>query len=78
MAKKLTIKGKPPLDYLLEVINDDEADPKLRVKAAGIAAQYLHTRTKDGGKKDAAQGAADVAASGKFAPAAAPKLKVVR
>jgi hypothetical protein len=31
-----------PLDYLLSVMNDADAMPKLRIKAARIAAPYLH------------------------------------
>ena len=31
-----------PLDYLLSVMNDAEAEPRLRIKAARIAAPYLH------------------------------------
>ena len=31
-----------PLDYLLSVMTDPEAEPRLRIKAARIAAPYLH------------------------------------
>ncbi len=31
-----------PLDYLLSVMTDAEAEPRLRIKAARIAAPYLH------------------------------------
>ncbi len=63
-----------PLHFLLAVMNDSAADPKLRVRAAVAAAQYVHTRTKDGGKKEAKQDAAQDAAAGKFQPAAPPRL----
>ncbi len=67
-----------PLDFLLSVMNDPLADPALRVKAATTAAQYVHIRKQDGGKKDEVlDRAKSVAAKSKFAPAAAP-LKLVR
>jgi|JI10StandDraft_1071094.scaffolds.fasta_scaffold111011_3 hypothetical protein len=65
-----------PLGFLLGVMNDEEQDPRLRVRAAIAAAQYKHAKVGEGGKKDAKQGAADVVAGGKFAAAAPPKLVV--
>ena len=65
-----------PLDYLLAVMNDNEADPVLRVRSAIAAAQYRHTKRSDGGKKDEKQKAAELAELGKFKAAAAPKLVV--
>lgn len=65
-----------PLAYLLHVMNDAGQEPRLRVRAAVAAAQYLHTKTHDGGKKDGRQEAAKKAASGRFAPKAPPKLVV--
>jgi len=71
------VSKETPLAFLLEVMNDPEADPALRVKAASTAAQYVHTRTKDGGKKEAqADVAKKVAESGRFRPAAVP-MKLV-
>jgi hypothetical protein len=61
------VSKETPLAFLLEVMNDPEADP----------AQYVHTRTKDGGKKEAqADVAKKVAESGRFRPAAVP-MKLV-
>jgi hypothetical protein len=37
-----------PLDYLLSVMNDPDAKPRLRIKAARIAAPYLHTHALPG------------------------------
>ena len=54
-----------------------EATP-LQVRAAIAAVQYTHTRTKDGGKKEAKRQAAEGAVSGKFAQNAPPKLSVVK
>jgi phage terminase small subunit len=65
-----------PLEFLLSVMNDSGADPALRVKAATTAAQYLHVRKVDGGKKDDTADKAKKAATGKFAAAQAP-LKLV-
>ena len=67
-----------PLDYLMSVVNDPDADAALRVRAATAAAQYIHTRTKDGGKKDRQQADAEGVASGRFAPKAPPKLAAVK
>jgi hypothetical protein len=35
-----------PLDYLLSVMNDADAKPKLRIKAARIVAPYLHSHAQ--------------------------------
>lgn len=68
--------GQDPLDFLLAVMDHPEVDPKLRVRAAVAAAQYVHSKKGEGGKKDGKQEAADRAGQGKFAPAAPPKLVV--
>lgn len=65
-----------PLDFLLSVMNDAGAAPELRVKAATTAAQYLHIRKVDGGKKDEQADKAKQAATGRFA-ASEPPLKLV-
>ncbi len=65
-----------PLEFLLSVMNDPGADPTLRVKAATTAAQYMHVRKQDGGKKDEAADKAKKAAAGKF-KTAPPPLKLV-
>lgn len=78
-APKLPLQVPPvptPLEFLLSVMNDGGADPALRVKAATTAAQYVHIRKQDGGKKDDLAEKAKQAASGRFA-AAAPPLKLV-
>jgi phage terminase small subunit len=68
--------GNDPLTFLLGVMNDAGADARLRVRAAVAAAQYVHAKQGEGGKKDAAERAAGSAAAGKFAPAAPPRLVV--
>jgi phage terminase small subunit len=65
-----------PLEFLLGVMNDPGADAALRVRAAIAAAQYVHTKTHDGGKKEAREEAAKQAGAGKFSAAAPPKLVV--
>lgn len=47
-----------------------------QVRAAVAAVQYTHTKTHDGGKKEAAQKAATEAAGGRFGARPAP-LKLV-
>lgn len=69
-------EGQDPLDFLLSVQNDPAASAALRVRAAIAAAQYVHTKRHDGGKKEAAADAASKAARGKFAARTAPKLIV--
>jgi hypothetical protein len=65
-----------PLDFLLAVMKDPSAPAAERVRAAISASQYVHVRTKDGGKKVIKGKAAEAAGGGKFAPAAPPKLVV--
>ena len=69
--------GKDPLEFLLAVMDDESADPKLRVHAAVVAAQYVHAKKGDSGKKDERQAAAQKAGKGKFASGQPPKLAVV-
>lgn len=68
--------NQDPLDFLLAVQNDADAAPALRVRAAIAAAQYVHIKKGDGGKKDERAERAKAAAGGKFAPPPAPKLVV--
>ena len=63
-----------PLAFLLGVMNDGEQDPRLRVRAAAAAAQYVHVEKGDGAKKDEAAEAAKEAAKGRFAASGPPRL----
>ncbi|MBV2181693.1 MAG: terminase small subunit [Castellaniella sp.] len=63
-----------PQDFLKAVMNDPEQDAKLRTDAAKALMPYVHQKLGEGGKKDAAAGAAKKAAGGRFGPAAPPKL----
>ena len=66
-----------PLAFLLGVMKDDAVDLKERVRCAIAAAQYVHTKRHDGGKKDEVAEKAEKAGS-KFKPAAPPRLVVNR
>jgi phage terminase small subunit len=67
-----------PLEYMLRVMNDPNADPELRSRMAQAAAPYVHQRQGEGmGKKEEAEDLAKKALSGKFAPGR-PPLKVIK
>ena len=74
--RTIVTSGKQtPLEFLLSVMNDNEADDRLRLDAAKTAAQYMHAKKGEGGKKEEQKDAAKKAAN-KFA-ALPPPLKVV-
>ena len=64
---------KDPKVFLLALMNDLEADVKLRADAAKALMPFMHTKLGEGGKKDQQQEAARKVAS-KFATATPPKL----
>ena len=75
--EKLTIatNGKQtPLEFLLSVMNDNEIEDRLRIDAAKTAAQYVHHKAGEGGKKEELQDAAKKAGAGKFGASAPPRL----
>lgn len=76
-AELPAVEGQDPLDFLLSVQNDAAATPALRVRAAIAAAQYVHVKKHDGGKKDDQKEAAQLAAKGRFKPSAPPPKLVV-
>lgn len=76
--KPLTIKADDPLEFLLEVMQDPEANPTLRVRAAIAAVQYKHHKKGEGGSKDAKNKAAQDAGGGRFGAGAPPKLAAVK
>lgn len=67
-----------PLVYMLNVINDPEADAERRDRMAIAAAPFRHPRLEKAtmSKKDDAANAAKDAAVGNFATPSAPKLVV--
>ena len=67
-----------PLPYMLSVMNDPKADQETRLRAASLAAPYIHPRKGEGlGKKEEKSDRAKAAGSGKFKASAPPQLKVV-
>lgn len=73
-----SIEDLLPLDYMLKVMNDKNADKEMRARMAIAAAPFCHARKGEGlGKKEERESKAKSAGSGKFAPSAAP-LKVVK
>ena len=70
------IDNQDPLDFLLSVQNNAAVAPALRVRAAIAAAQYVHIKRADGGKKDEQAGKAKAAGGGKFSTPTPPRLVV--
>lgn len=71
--------GDTPLGYMIEVMNDPNADEARRDKMAIAAAPFMHPRMADNrfGKRDGEkEAAARAGKTGKFAAPAAPKLVV--
>lgn len=50
-AKEVAESGLTPLDYMLQVMRDDKADPLRRDGAAKDAAPYVHPRLQPVDKK---------------------------
>ena len=73
-AKLKTPATDAPLVFLQRVMNDPDADSRLRVTAASAALPYIHARKGDAGKKAAKQEASKRAGLGIFAPSAPPRL----
>jgi len=68
--------GMSPLDYMLTVMRDEEADKERRDRMAIAAAPFVHEKPSDKvlGKKEQAQLEAQrVVSGGKFATPAAPR-----
>ena len=43
-AQEIAESGDTPLQFLVGLMRDEEADPKLRLDAARAAAQYVHPK----------------------------------
>ena len=69
--------NKTPLEYMLEIVNDETVDEARRDRLAIAAAPFVHARAGESGKKDERLSAAKKAATGKFAPVA-PPLRLVK
>lgn len=68
-----TLAHKDPKVFLLALMNDLEADVKLRADAAKSLMPFMHHKLGEGGKKEQQQDAAKKVAS-KFASATPPRL----
>jgi hypothetical protein len=69
---------RDPVAFLMSLVNNPDVGMGLRIRAAASAAQYLNTRTRDGGKKDAQQQRAVDESDGEYRNAVAPPLSVVK
>jgi len=66
-----------PLDYMLKVMNDEDAEPERRDRMAIAAAPFVHPRKGEGkGKKDEREERAKAASSGKFSTGQPPLTRV--
>jgi len=72
-SKLKTPATDDPLVFLQRVMNDADADARLRVTAASAALPYVHAK-KGEGIKARAQEASKKASTGRFAPSAPPRL----
>lgn len=76
-SKKIgATENQEPLAFLLSVQNNADAAPALRVRAAIAAAQYVHVKRADGGKKEEQAGKAKAAGGGRFSTPTPPRLVV--
>ena len=72
-----TLAHKDPKVFLLALMNDYEADIKLRADAAKALMPFVHAKI-EAGVKDAKAEAAKKASGGKFGAATPPRLVVNR
>lgn len=71
-------RANDPLKFFENVMNDKEADPKLRLEAAKALASFTMAKPGEAGKKEQREKkAADVMNGGKFSPRMRPNLKVI-
>lgn len=77
IAKLAEEAGLMPLDYMLNVMRDAQADTERRDRMAQIAAPFCHARKGEGnGKKQEREDKAKTAGAGKFAQGAPPLKRV--
>jgi hypothetical protein len=77
LRPRKSLGGLSPLEYMLGVMNDAEADDARRDRMAMAAAPFVHARAEAvaAGKKEQRQAAAEEQGqSGKYAPPAPPAL----
>jgi phage terminase small subunit len=66
-----------PRDFLVAVMNEQDAEPRLRVDAAKALMPYVHGKVADQGKKEAVADAAKQAGKGKYSQGR-PPLSIVK
>lgn len=72
-----TVAVTDPKVFLMAVMNDAGTDARLRIDAAKALLPFVHHKLDAGGKKELVLIAAKKAATGRFAPSAPPKLKLI-
>ena len=72
-----SLAHKDPMVFLMALMNDLEADIKVRADAAKALLPFIHGKKGEGGKKDEQLDAAKKAGKGRFAAAPAP-LRMVK
>jgi phage terminase small subunit len=65
-----------PLEFMRSMMNDLEAEPKLRLDAAKALAAFTVAKPGEQGKKDQKADAAKKASAGRFGQSAPPRLAV--
>ena len=79
IVDKAEAEDLSPLEYMLNVMNDELADKNRRDRMAIAAAPFIHSRKGEGlGKKDEASERAKTAGAGRFSASASPKLTMVK
>ena len=70
------VTAENPLDFLQQVMLGKIEVTSAQLRAAIAAAQYVHVKKGDSGRKEEVEKDAKKAAGGKFAPTAPPRLVV--
>lgn len=80
-VKEITVSKQhysDPIEFLNDLMNNEDEDPKLRLEAAKAMMPYLHAKIGEQGKKENKIDKANNVARGKFAPSSPPKLQAVK
>lgn len=72
----LLTEFEDPRDFLVAVMNEQAAEPRLRVEAAKTLMPYVHGKVAEQGKKGQKADAAKKASTGRFGQGAPPRLAV--
>ena len=75
-APHIPATADDPMVFLREMMNDLQAEPKLRLDAAKALLPYVHGKVAEQGKKEQKTAAAGKVAGGKFGMSAPPRLAV--